>query len=56
MLKLFKYMNNINSINKKEKEQKEIIVILGKIAGDAFTYLDDSLHERSKIKIPLIQI
>ena len=47
-------MNNINSNNKKEKEQKEITVILGKIAGDSYSYLEDSLHERSKIKIPLI--
>lgn len=47
-------MNNINSNNKKEKEQKEITVILGKIAGDGYSYLEDSLHERSKIKIPLI--
>lgn len=47
-------MNNINSINKKEKDQKEITVILGKVAGEGFSYLDDSLHECSKIKIPLI--
>lgn len=46
-------MNNINSTNKKEKEQKEITVILGKTAGDGYMYLEDSLHERSKIKIPL---
>jgi len=52
--KKFNYMNNINSINKKEKDQKEITVILGKIAGDGYTYLEDSLLERSKIKIPLI--
>jgi hypothetical protein len=47
-------MNNINSTNKKEKEQKEITVILGKTAGDGYMYLEDSLHERSKIKIPLV--
>jgi hypothetical protein len=47
-------MNNINSTNKKEKDQKEITVILGKVAGEGYSYLEDSLHERSKIKIPLI--
>jgi len=47
-------MNNINSINKKEKESKEITVILGKLAGDGYSYIEDTLHERSKIKIPLI--
>ncbi len=47
-------MNNINSINKKEKDSKEITVTLGKLAGDGYAYIEDTFHERSKIKIPLI--
>ena len=46
-------MNNSNSTNLKEKDLKEITVILGKVAGNGYTYLEDTLHERSKIKIPL---
>jgi hypothetical protein len=46
-------MNNINSINKKERDSKEINIILGKLAGDGYCYLEDTIHERSKIKIPL---
>lgn len=47
-------MNNINSISKKEKDAKEITVILGKVFGEGYSYIEDSLYERSKIKIPLI--
>jgi hypothetical protein len=46
----------INNINyKRERDVKNIVITLGKI-GEGFYYLQDSLTERSKIKIPLDEL
>jgi hypothetical protein len=41
--------------NKRERSSKEIIITLGKSEG-GFVYIGDSLNERSKIKIPLMDV
>ena len=47
-------MNNLNTPDNQEKDQREINIILGRLEGDNYCYLEDSAHDNSKIKIPLI--
>ena len=50
-------MNNnlLNVKRDRSKESKEIILTLEKSGSNNFRYLSDSLNERSKIKIPLLE-
>ena len=49
-------MNNklLNNKRERTKENKEIIITLEKIGDNNFRYFSDSLQDRTKIKIPLI--
>jgi len=48
-------MNNILLSNKRErtKENREIIITLEKIGSNNFKYFNDTLQDRTKIKIPI---
>jgi hypothetical protein len=46
-------LNNLN--NKRARDEKTIVITLAKTA-DGYYYFGDTLHERSKIKIPLDEL